>query len=482
MSGRLGAYLHAALRARMERAAKANRLLETITKNAGKREYAPHLLSLPPELLYHILSYLPATTLASLSSTCRCLREHVADDQVWALLVNSFLHKPLRDPAPFESFRSLYITYHPFWFIVQGKIWYSDVKNTGKVIIVRYNAQRGRIEGYRIVAAQPFRNYDLWSKDTSIFINSFEPQVSLWLDDPVILLDRVAISTWNSNLERPREYRMPMQLETQRVFTSIFFCKAADPDEWENEDKSVWPPLNIDAVERVDVTYSDFESSVLLDKPLRQSEISEAGFRIRRWIQFGGNLSAFDTGTMMDGVSTYGTLDPKLYTPTAEFPYQGIWVGDYSGHGAEFLVIMQSECMPLSFYSHEKIAENVLRANRGTLPKAFSSTDGIQRGGLIAVKLTGDPNVPRGEVSFYADEIGPNGTIRIADEPEFHGARVVSSWGHVAGTDFTGVTQSDEFGMSELFLLSHDCIAHFWLELGHISYYRRVNLDTLLNQ
>jgi hypothetical protein len=38
-------------------------------------------------------------------------------------------------------------------------------------------------------------------------------------------------------------------------------------------------------------------------------------------------------------VYTYATLDPKLYTPTEEKPYRGIWVGDYSGHGCEFLLV-----------------------------------------------------------------------------------------------------------------------------------------------
>jgi len=37
-------------------------------------------------------------------------------------------------------------------------------------------------------------------------------------------------------------------------------------------------------------------------------------------------------------IITYSTLDPVLYTPTPTKPWRGIWVGDYSGHGCEFLV------------------------------------------------------------------------------------------------------------------------------------------------
>lgn len=62
------------------------------------------------------------------------------------------------------------------------------------------------------------------------------------------------------------------------------------------------------------------------------------------------------------------------------------------------------------------------------------------RGRLEAIKLTGDPNVPRGEFTWVAEDIGPKGFIRNAEEQMFRGARVVRSVGQVAGRNFKNRT------------------------------------------
>ena len=136
---------------------------------------------------------------------------------------------------------------------------------------------------------------------------------------------------------------------------------------------------------------------------------------------------------MGEEVSTYSTLDPKLYTPTEEKPYRGIWVGDYSGHGCEFLLMHQPD--------------DEVPFDESKIVQAYDETwdefqlrkkeEKIYRGSLQAIKLTGDPNIPRGEFTFVADDIGKDGFVRVADEKRFEGARVVKSRGHIAARMFT---------------------------------------------
>ncbi|PYH49041.1 F-box protein [Aspergillus saccharolyticus JOP 1030-1] len=396
------------------------------------------ILTLPPELVQQILSYLSAQELARVAVTCRSLAEHVDNELLWLNLINSYLPEPIHDPGLFDSFRSLYIAHHPCWFIPKHKIWFSDTEHTGNLILARYDHRRGVIEAYRVIAERRSHQFQIWDWNPDVIIQSFDPRRE----------------------GRPHylhgEIRMPMPLEMQHVFNAFSPCSKYLPP---NLDASKqWPPPTIPSTHRV---YRDVELQ-LPDwerNPRRLEEMSEYGFRIRRWAHFRLGIPIFTAGRN-ETLSTFATLDPEVYTPTERKPYQGIWVGDYSAHGCEFLLILQ-------------------RDRRNESPSAAQPSDGDEptlQGSLEAVKLTGDPNVPRGEISFAADEIGPEGLVRIADEGLFQGARIVRSRGHVAGLGF----RDDTFISSQLILLSTDCVAHYWETMGHISYYRRLDIDALL--
>lgn len=130
-------------------------------------------------------------------------------------------------------------------------------------------------------------------------------------------------------------------------------------------------------------------------------------------------------------IQTYSTLDPKCYVPTREKPYQGIWVGDYSTHGCEFLLVLQNHAQDDIQRQQSEIQTN----SHGGTTEANSESMG-QQGQLKGIKLTGDMNVPRGQYSWVADDIGPAGLVGVAEDEPFIGARIVRCKGHVAGIGF----------------------------------------------
>ena len=182
---------------------------------------------------------------------------------------------------------------------------------------------------------------------------------------------------------------------------------------------------------------------------------------------------------------TFSTLLEESYMPTKDKPWQGIWVGDYSGHGCEFLLVLQrkttapvalsptssTNSLPRGMAMASLGADlglqdsdladqydreaQVINNSRDDFPAV---ADDEPSGRLEAIKLTGDVNVPRGEYTWIAEDIGPNGLIRVAKEQMFLGARTVKSWGHIAGRGY----RHDRFIPSQLIMISHDSLAQYW--------------------
>ncbi|KAL1858620.1 hypothetical protein Plec18170_002822 [Paecilomyces lecythidis] len=435
-------------------------------------------LSLPPEIIDQILSYVSARDLACASTTCRTLANHGYNELLWADIVNANLPTKIDTPGPFPSFRSLYVAHHPYWFLPRNKLWFSDSAHMGNLILTRYDNRRGVIEGYRVVAEKRSVQFQTWEYDSDVVIQSFTPRVRLWLDDPVILLKNTTCAPLSRRQYLHGEIRMPMPLESQHVYNSLSLCTEEIPPAERTSPDKQWPPLTIPSRNRVyrngAVHWQEWDS-----RPQNIRQVSESAFRVRRWAHFRMGLPIFAAGSS-ETMSTYATLEPELYTPTREKPYQGIWVGDYSDHGCEFLLFLQRDKGSVSSSSN---IEQAGEESQSHAPGNEATEDGetqadglIQKGSLEAIKLTGDPNVPRGEISWISEDIGPGGLVRIAEEEPFRGARMVRSRGHVAHIGFI----DDKFLSSQLILISRDCVAHYWEDLDHISYFYRVDIDELL--
>ncbi|KAI0882352.1 uncharacterized protein GGS22DRAFT_170744 [Annulohypoxylon maeteangense] len=449
------------------------------------------LLDLPSELIDAILSWLTPLELAAVSLVCRVLRSHANSDSQWKRHV--LLNLPgnrITTPYPCKSWRELYISHDPYWFLTKQKLWFCDRELTGQMIVVRYDERRGCIEGYQLVSTRNKEGSEPWLADQDVHIHHFEPSVKLHLDKPILQLNADSLENivrGKSSLAFRHFYsEQPMRIKngTDPRFTNFLLAKPLNKQALagrmgnEFPHGYVWPPPAIPARHRVtgqpagvhplatSINYT--RSTSAMWQPHNRSEASDQIFRIRQWMEMGPPTLGVH---FAEEVVTYSTLDPVLYTPTAERPWRGIWVGDYSGHGCEFLLINQPDyddgdndpLAQLESETEEEFQERFLHER-------------VYRGRLEAIKLTGDANVPRGEYTFVADDLGEDGFIGTAREPPFEGSRVVKSKGHIAHMGF----YNDRYIESQLLLLSHNRLAQYWVGFGHISFFERVDIDQFL--
>ncbi|KUJ18728.1 uncharacterized protein LY89DRAFT_503558 [Mollisia scopiformis] len=437
-----------------------------------------YLLALPLELIDHILSFLSPLDVVATSATCRRLASSSKSDLVWQRHVQENVPGvKLTSPSPCSTFRELYMSHDPHWFLTKYKIWFSDYFLTGKIIITRFNPNgrsgnpdtRGCIEGYQLIAERDPPSFVPWEIDDEVLIHSFTPECRLHKDVPVLQLNARRPLPKTSENRFNRKIRMGLNEapDISGVFSEFSLTSPVVP----TSNMVLWPPSTIPARHRV--RNANQESVAGVDsRPTTRSQVSNQAFRIRKWMEMGPR-SRNPGMHIGEEVYTYATLDPKLYTPTEEKPFRGIWVGDYSGHGCEFLLMNQPD-------NETPFDESsVVRGEDETVEEWESRKreERIYRGSLEAIKLTGDPNVPRGEYTFIADDISKKGLVRKANDARFKGARIVQSRGHIAVRMF----RNDKYIESQLIMISHDRLAQYWVGFGHISFYERVDLDKFID-
>ncbi|SMR42593.1 unnamed protein product [Zymoseptoria tritici ST99CH_1E4] len=521
------------------------------------------LMDLPSELIQHILAYLEPVDLANVAQTCRHLQIESYDNQIWLRLINRYLPTPISRLGPMKSFRELYIAHHPHWFLPQNRIWFGDTEPSGKLLVTRYDEDNGSINAYTVVARTPRGLPTDWELDPDVQIHTFNPKVWLDLNQPVVKLQVDSRRAERPPNDHPSDrsyasesvYTSEILMDTfvdSGLYSSFMLCRNL-PAAAITEGTSVWPPLKYPAHGRTrNDSHNRFNSTG--HKPTRHDEVSQTNFRLRKWVEytgrratpsllsfgpgepfqstFGADLPFFAAGPnlhagggvrirMPEDITTYATLPEGSFAPTTQKPWQGIWVGDYSAHGCEFLVIHQpdkqderplpsgmdrlrhwlygdrrgSDSSDSSFTSAAEDLDQSVVTGQGSSSQEETRTlshpadahaqDNNTESGhftpsgrLEAMKLTGDPYMPRGEYTFIAPEIGDAGLVRIAEEEPFKGARVVKSAGHIANRGF----RDDSYMACQLILISPNRIAQLWQEIGHfghISFFHRVDIDTL---
>lgn len=457
------------------------------------------LFRLPPEILQHVLSYLEAEDLIVLRSVSRDFKLYADLEQWWSGLIRSNVapHDFPETPTPAPTYRELFLSHYPRWHLPKHKVWFSDDAYNGKLIIVKFDPLRGSIEGYRLVAEKPPAIPQIWPYRPSVIIHHFEPHVYASTEDPVLsiplCLPHEAASHSRSrtlpnddDVTRFPEIRMRVGRPEQRINASLMVSVDLPSETADTRSVSVWPPRTIPGMPRTRSSHTSRDMfSSKGHRPQSIEQISDTTFRLRTWSHFTQGMRSLGV-RIGEEISTWSTLTPELYMPTPSRPYQGIFVGDYASHGCEFLLVMHSTEAPP--YPRREVALALLTELRDQhfindedfaimtevattqqaekkdqtnehvpsgqdVPPNVPDPDGsIHRGTLEAVKLTGDVNVPRfvnsslphsytdelyrGEHSWIADDIGPDGTIRIAAERPFTGARVIKCRGHVAARGY----------------------------------------------
>ena len=468
------------------------------------------LLNLPADILDYLLAFLPPVALASISSTCRTLYALGTQERHWAAIFRRLdLPNFSALPSPFGSFRELYAAHHPYWHIPAQRLWFTDGgargDPSGRLLVARYDHRLGLIEAYGLLAhaddggggaapadypaddplaalplpraLYPFLGPAPAAPPVSLF--PFFPRVRPFLDNPVLRLDpaehvvRDGQRGGRGRRSRFDELRVPTRADS--VHARILPAVALPAHRVAQPTTVVWPPRTLPAAARVHRdSPSNFRDAA--HRPKRAHEVCETAFRTRRWMAFG--LAVVRMG---ESVLTWAALPRACWTPTREYPYRGLWVGDYGPHGCELLVVLQGRGPEgAQAGGAAPDPEPPPRRTENADPTAGDEEEGDppgESGHLEAVKLTGDPHVPRGERTWVAPEIGAAGTLRTADARPFHGARIVRSRGHLADWGF----QNHRFEPAQLMLASHDLLLQYWETLGHVTSYRRVNIDGFLN-
>jgi hypothetical protein len=299
------------------------------------------LIQLPAELIQNILTFVPAASLASLAETCHLLYQHTLDERLWqAHLQQSLPGTKLQKAYPATSFRDLYITHHPYLFLPKYKIWFSDSPHTGKLLIARYSHSRQTIEAYALAAERGEPKIEFWSWKPDVIIHTFKPKVQLDLNQAVLKINPECMPTGPSGRVQ-QEIKMDTHPKSGMggIVSKFSLARSLQPSAI-GPGTQVWPPQTLPAMSRVrNASMEAFRGTG--HRPSKPSDASEHAFRMRTYMDY--NTQLFGLRRTGDQVWTYATLPPECYTPTKRKPWRGIWVGDYSGHGCEFLAVLQPD-------------------------------------------------------------------------------------------------------------------------------------------
>ncbi|KAI5818095.1 hypothetical protein BZA77DRAFT_278381 [Pyronema omphalodes] len=327
----------------------------------------PSLLNCPPELILTILSHLDGYSLAHISSTCRTLYEISSTESLWSKF--SAPQLLIKSPRPYRSWKDLYRVLHPYLYL-GIQLWWLDKSWIGQLAASQYDPVDGKIKIKFLTHVLPDDYESSVTLESSVSLEesleSLESSESSGLSAIEFHLNETLIELpptvgpYTTQIQRMRKLEDPA---TEGV------CLQSPLDIQQRQ--GIWPPMTIPANGRT--SGSNLNSRVLLDNVVKIS--------VEKWHNW--NISKHKIAAVIERglwITTRELIgDSSMESLTSASPWSGIWAGDYGPHGIELLL----------FYS--------------TTEKC--SRTGNERLALRAVKLTGDPHVPRGEISFLVPDL-----------------------------------------------------------------------------
>lgn len=309
------------------------------------------------------MSYVSGHDLARLSCTCSFLNRLSNTPSLWAGLLSSLR---LTAPAPYPSFKALYVNLHPHLWL-GSRLWHSNRRIFGQLAISHYCAKTGKIALHTVVTPPAHGEVKPSDFDPSIFISSCTPMVEVCTASPLLTLP-------------------PQPVVALKVIRRMHRARAIPPH-LQVPTMPLWPPRIVPACERAHDSSMDGLAAAF------EEGSADSIIQLRPELSFAGSTRSGETEVL-------AAVDAALYTPDAAHPLRGLWVGDYISHGCEMVLFLQEE-------AHK----------------------------LVAIKLTGDMNVPRGEVAFRVPDLRE--LIRIGGlGRHWPGSTVVPAKGHVAEDQF----------------------------------------------
>ena len=499
---------------------------------------SPRLMTLPAEIIDAIVDYLDPVDIAKFAQSSKECNRFTTREALWELHVQANTDSRLGSSSPYRSFRDLYKAHHPFWWLPKYKIWFSDNYPHGKLLLARYDHRSGAIEAYALAGRHHGqRQARMLPWNNNVVYQTFDPLVQLDLNQPVIRLMPESIPLKGSlptdsvlgepyrgtRFQSDAHMQIPSSVRSYANHLNRTLVRARDlPSRLSDTRTSLWPPMTVRSPGNLRTRASSSSSYASSGhRPARYSDASTTAFRLRQRVTFHPFTplqSIFSSASMnLDGlpgeqIDTFATIDPSAYTPTAEKPWQGIYVGDYSAHGCEFLLVTQPDtdtAKPLPAKARKALqrwphatqwqalltdapgeeddsdddegrrvditlpaalqARHHRRVDWGEdLPEVFPTSiqDGIRsanndaaqsshmcngasirdespfKGRLEAIKLTGDPNIPRGELTFIADDLGHRGLAGHTKETDFVESKAASE-GRLNCESVTGTVAAD---------------------------------------